>query len=230
VNSNTHHEIREAIRKRIKAGEWPLGAQMPGEVELAEEYGCARTTVNRALRTLAEEGIVERKRKGGTRVLPMPLHQAQFTIPIMREQVESTGQRYRHSILAREVRKAPPEILERMRLAESARLVWVESLHLANDRAFALERRWVNLESVPEFEQADLSRLSANEWLVRTVPFSNGEVALSASSADQGQARLMGLETGAPLFTMERTTWLDGKPVTTMTLFYTSSYRLEFAI
>ena len=230
MNSNTHHEIREAIRKRINQGEWPLGAQMPGEVEFAEEYGCARTTVNRALRTLAEEGIVERKRKGGTRVLPLPLHQAQFTIPIMREQVEATGQPYRHTILAREIRKAPPEIVERMRLSAKARLVWVETLHLANDQVFALERRWVNLAAVPEFEQADLSTVSANEWLVRTVPFSNGEVALSATAADEKQSRLMGLKRGDPLFTMQRTTWLDGKAVTTMTLFYTPAYQLQFEI
>ena len=160
----------------------------------------------------------------------MPLHQAQFTIPIMREQVESTGKRYRQTVLAREIRKAPPEILERMRFTGNARLAWVESLHLANDRAFALERRWVNLASVPEFEQADLTTLSANEWLVRTVPFSNGEVALSATAADRDKARLMGLEEGEPLFTMERTTWLDGNAVTTIMLYYPNGYRLEFTI
>ena len=77
MNAQTHRGIREAIRARIVAGEWKLGELIPGEVDFAEQYGCSRTTVNRALQALAEEGIVERKRKGGTRVRPMPLPQAQ---------------------------------------------------------------------------------------------------------------------------------------------------------
>lgn len=230
MTAKTYQEIRESIRNRIKTGEWQLGTLIPGEIELAGEYGCSRMTVNRALQALADDGIVERKRKRGTLVRPLPMHQAQLTIPILREQVEMTGQRYRHRILARDNREAPPEILQRMRLDAHPKLVWVESLHLANDRPFALERRWINLDSVPDFETADLSELSANEWLVRTVPFSNGEVVISATSADSEQARVIGVNVGDPLFTLQRTTWLDDKPVTTMTLFYPAPYRLEFSI
>lgn len=230
MTGTTHQEIREAIRDRIKQGEWQLGELIPGEAEFAAEYGCSRTTVNRAVRALADDGIVERKRKGGTRVRPLPMQQAQLTIPLVREQVETTGQRYRHRILAREIREAPAIVLQRMRLATAARLVWVETLHLANDRPYALERRWINLEAVPQFESADLSEFSANEWLVRTVPFSNGEVSLSAASADDLQAEAIGVPPGTALFTMQRTTWLDGRPVTTMTLFYPPPYRLEFPI
>ena len=76
MNNATHQGIREAIRARIVAAEWDLGERIPGEVDLAEEYGCSRTTVNRALQTLADEGVVERKRKGGTRVRPLPLPQS----------------------------------------------------------------------------------------------------------------------------------------------------------
>ena len=230
MRENTHQAIREDIRGRIKRGEWPLGALMPGEVDFAAEYRCSRTTVNRALRALADEGIVERKRKGGTRVRPLPVPQTQLTIPIMREQVEATGRRYSHRILTREIREAPAEIRLCMRLQVRPALAWLESLHLANDRVFALERRWVNLDAVPEFADADLTELSANEWLVQTVPFSNGDVALSATIADATQAELMGLEPGAALFTLQRTTWLDEQPITTIQLYYPASYRFEFTI
>ncbi|MBL4673106.1 MAG: GntR family transcriptional regulator, partial [Arenicella sp.] len=84
---NSHHDIRQALRGRIESGEWQLGALIPGEMALADEYGCARTTINRALQTLANDGLVIRKRKGGTRVCEMPVRQAKFEIPILREQV-----------------------------------------------------------------------------------------------------------------------------------------------
>lgn len=226
----THQGIREAIRERIVAGEWKLGELIPGEVEFAEEYACSRTTVNRALQALAEEGIVERKRKGGTRVRPVPMPQAQLRIPLLREQVEARGKSYEPRILLRESRVPPDAIRHRMKLGPAARSSYIETLHLADANPFAFERRWVNLQTVPEFDSAVLSGLSANEWLVRTVPFSRGEVTLRARNAGATVADRLGTASDAALFTMDRTTWLDDRSVTAMTLYYAPGYRLDFEI
>lgn len=230
MTATTHHAIRERIRARIKAGEYPLGTRIPGEAEFAEAFGCSRTTVNRALRALADEGIVERRRKGGTRVRPLPVPQAQLTIPLVREQVEATGQRYTHRVLARGIDPAADEARTRMRLGAKAPLMHLETLHLADEHPFAFERRWVNLQAVPAFASADLSSLSANEWLVREVPFSSGEVSLSAAGANERVAEGLAVTEDTPLFTLTRTTWLDSAPITTMTLSYAPPYSLDFAI
>lgn len=229
MNANTHHGIREAIRKRIVAGEWKLGELIPGEVEFAEHYGCSRTTVNRALQALAEEGIVERKRKGGTRVRPLPVPQAQLRIPLLREQVEEAGAAYSCRIIERRVRKTEGELAERLALGDEE-AAYLETIHMADECPFAFEARWINLATVPEFESADLGGLSANEWLVRTVPFTRGDVSLSAANADAEIARHLGIDEGAALFTMERITWLGEASVTAMRLHYTPGYRLNFAI
>ena len=52
------HEMREWIQTAI----WKQGGLIPVEAALAKEFGCARTTVNRALRELAQKGILERRR------------------------------------------------------------------------------------------------------------------------------------------------------------------------
>lgn len=230
MNLATHHGIREAIRARIVAGEWKLGELIPGEAQFAGEYDCSRTTVNRALQALAEEGIVERRRKGGTRIRPLPAPQAQFRIPIIREQVENRGLSYGHRVVARERMNAPPEVCQRLQQPAGTQAAYLESLHLADDAPFAFERRWVNLATVPGFAHASLESLSANEWLVRTVPFTRGEVGLSATTADERLASMLGVDRGEALFTLDRTTWLEDRVVTTMRLFYGSGYRLEFEI
>jgi GntR family histidine utilization transcriptional repressor len=230
VTVTTHHGIREAIRARIVAGEWQLGELIPGEAEFAEAFGCSRTTVNRALQALAEEGMVERKRKGGTRVSPLPSPQAQLRIPVIRAQVESRAQQYGHRIVLRELRTPPAEIRARLQIGAESKAAYLESLHLADNQPFAFERRWVNLATVPGFAEADFSRLSANEWLIRRVPFSRGEVSLTATAADRQLAGMMGVDCGEALFTMERTTWFEDRAVTTITLYYARGYRLEFGI
>ena len=80
---------------------------LPGEVELAEEFGCSRTTMNRALREVAELGLLDRKRKAGTRVRMAPIRQVRFEMPIVRTEVEKSGASYRFILVSREVIIAP---------------------------------------------------------------------------------------------------------------------------
>lgn len=230
MNAKTHRGIRTAIRARIVAGEWQLGELIPTEAEFAQEYGCSRTTVNRALQALAEEGMVERKRKGGTRVRPLPLPQVLVRIPLLREQIEQAGHAYRCEVLARRIARPPRAVADKLGIAGQARAAYLETLHRSNEAPFAFETRWISLAAVPQFAEADLGGLSANEWLVRMVPFTRGEVALSAKPAEARVAGHLGTEQGAPLFTMDRTTWLDTRPVTTMRLHYAPGYSLDFAI
>ncbi len=230
MNANTHRGIREAIRARIVAGEWQLGELIPGEVEFAEEYGCSRTTVNRALQALAEEGIVERKRKGGTRIRPLPLPQGQVRIPLLREQVEDTGRSYGCEIITRQVLPPPAAVGGHLQLAADEPAAFLETLHFAGGEPFAFETRWVNLATVPDFVTADLDGLSANEWLLRKVPFTRGEVGVMAVAADARLSQMLQADRGAALFTMKRTTWLGEQPVTTMTLYHAPGYRMDFAI
>lgn len=230
MNGVTHGGIREAIRNRIVAGEWKLGELIPGEMEFAAEYECSRTTVNRALQALADEGIVERKRKGGTRVRPMPAPQAQLKIPIIREQVESRDAAYSVRIVRRQTLAPTEEIAQLLGLGQEGRCAYLETLHLSDERPFVFERRWVNLGTVPDFEEADLDQTSANEWLIRTVPFTRGDVSLCATSADAKLASVLGVEQGEALFTMKRVTWLGQRSVTATRLYYAPGYSLDFAI
>lgn len=226
MSSNSHHDIRESILGRIQSGEWALGALIPGETELAEEYGCARTTVNRALRALADAGLVIRKRKGGTRVRSMPVRQAKFEIPVIRQQVEATGSVYRHQLIARVVREPPSAVRTRLRIPTGVEALHLDTIHLADDRPYALETRWVNTVAVPAILDAPLDEISANEWLVKTVPFSSGDVVFSAVNADESVANAIETRVGAAVFVIDRTTWLEDEFITTMKLYFREGFQL----
>lgn len=223
----THHSIRESLLGRIQSGEWELGALIPAEMILAEEYGCARTTVNRALQALADEGLVIRKRKGGTRVCNMPVRYAKFEIPLLREQVEVTGRLYSHQLLGLEMKIPPRDICARLKLSDTKKALYLETVHKADESPFAFETRWINTKAVPSVFEAPLERISANEWLVKTVPFSSGDVMFGAVSASQSIADAMDVKIGAALFTIDRTTWFGDKFITTMSLYYKQGFQLS---
>ncbi len=72
--------LRETFAGRIRAREWPPGALIPPETQLAADYGVARATVNRALQSLAEDGLIERRKRAGTRVAELPARRARLEI------------------------------------------------------------------------------------------------------------------------------------------------------
>jgi DNA-binding GntR family transcriptional regulator len=63
------------LQVAIAAGHHEPGSLLPGEIELAEIHRVSRATVRAALDLLEKEGLVERRRGAGTRVLrPRPAH------------------------------------------------------------------------------------------------------------------------------------------------------------
>ena len=94
-------DIRDEVINRIQSRIWPQGSLLPTELELAAEFGCARATVNRALRELAEQGIITRKRKGGTRVVTTPIKQAKLPITVVRQTIEDMNAEYRYALVSR---------------------------------------------------------------------------------------------------------------------------------
>jgi DNA-binding GntR family transcriptional regulator len=51
-----HEQLSDILRKRITSGE--LTGRVPSIITLAQEYGVSHRTSGRALRTLADEGLI----------------------------------------------------------------------------------------------------------------------------------------------------------------------------
>lgn len=208
-------------------GEWQPGALIPGEIDLANEFSCARATINRALRELSEEGLIERKRKAGTRVREAPLRQARFEIPLIRAEIEAAGGRYDYQLLQRLVVKASPWLQERFSLTGRQRALRLFCLHRSDGAPYQFEERWINLVALPEAEAADFLALSPNEWLVRAVPFSQVEISFSAVAAGEPAVAHLEIEKDTPVFLIERATWWAGQALTYVKLFHLPGHRIR---
>lgn len=222
----SYRDIKADIRARIRAGQWPPGAALPGEEELARFYEAARATINRAMRELAEEGLIERKRRAGSRVREAPRRQARFDIPLVRREIEDLGAAYRYALLKSRLAVPSVAIRERLALAPGVRARHLLCLHSADARPYQLEDRWISLAATPEAADADFSTESPNEWLVRRVPFSTAEISFSAVAADAATARALECDEGEALFRLERQTWIDERPITYVRLTFRPGHRV----
>ena len=224
--TTSYRDIKETVLARIRSGEWLPDSLLPNEQDLAVEFSCTRTTVNRALRELADEGYLERRRKAGTRVLSAPQRQARFTIPMVRDEVEALGGTYRYALVSSDVLQTPDWLRARLALKPDQDVLHVRCMHFNGNTPFQFEDRWIVIASVPEVAKTDFSETGPNEWLIQTVPFTNVELSFLASRADEAVAAFLDIPVGEPVFTGERITWLDGQPVTFAKMYFAAGYRM----
>ncbi|WP_237072857.1 GntR family transcriptional regulator [Pseudaestuariivita rosea] len=220
---SVHDEVLRRINTRI----WKPGEQIPNEADLAAEFSCARTTVNRALREIAKTGLLDRRRKAGTRIAEQPVAKATFDIPVMRQEIEEGGQTYNHQLLQREVTAPPDAVSDAIGVKHGKRLLRLKALHLADCRPYAFEDRWVNLEVTPKVNEELFDNISANEWLLQNVPYTHGEISFFAMTASPDAAKILNCDPGSALFTLERLTWNGPIAVTHVRMMFTKDHKMR---
>ena len=227
---NSWQSVKAEVMRRIIERIWLPGDMIPNEINSAEEFGCARATVNRAMRALADEGLLERRRKAGTRVALNPIRKATLEIPITRLEVEQRGWAWRHTVLERS--EAPPSVAvaSRLGLSDTVEMLHVRSLHYADNQPFLYEDRWVNLCEVAAIRDVNLQEIDANEWLVQNTPLTKGDISFSAANATSQEAELLQAIEGEAIFVIDRTTWNADIPVTIVRLAYAPGYRMHTEI
>lgn len=216
--------VRERLHRRILEGRWRPGDRLPRDVDLAREFGCARGTVQRAMRALADAGLVVRRRRGGTRLPETPVRQVRLRIPILRQEVEGRGAVWGYRLLDDRPAALPAAVARELELPEGR--VWrrVRALHLADGAPFVLEDRWLDPAIA---DGVSFATVSANEWLVRNVPYVGGTLVWSAVEAGGGEAELLGCAPGAALLALVRTTRGEAGPITRVRLLYAPGFRLH---
>lgn len=219
-------DVRDEIHNAILSGRYGPGDRLPRDADIAEELNCARSTVQRAMQDLSDSGIVDRRRKGGTRVRSDPVTRATLDIPITRREVEQKGGRYGYQLIRQTEEVAPRSVLAAFEMTAARPMLKIEALHLSDGRPYIFEDRWVCPKTVPEIRDLDLANQSANEWLVLNKPYSRCDLRFYAIQADSQVADLLETQVGAALLVIERTTWINVQPITTVKSITTPGYQL----
>jgi len=209
-----YRDIQAELLRRISTGIWPTGTTIPHETALAAEFDCTRTTIGRALRELASAGLIERKRKAGTKVIARSGRDAIVTISPVREEVRAAGQDYGYALVARDQGKAPEAVRAAMGLSARDTVLHVQCLHFADGQPHQFEDRWINLATVPAAKGQSFEEISPNEWLIREVPYSRARHVFRAARPAEQERNTLRLAPDEWVFVVERVTWLEASAIT----------------
>ena len=209
-----YDQIKRALTEKITAGDWEPGDRIPPEEELAQHFDTARMTVNRALREMADEGWIVRRRGAGSFVAPPPSPTALLEIVDMSRAIPASGRRYGYECIEQVRIEATGRVAEVMRLPEGSPVRRVVCRHLADGEVIELEERWINVDLLPEAATQDFTRLGPGGWLLSAAPWTEAEHTVRAVAADGRLAERLGVECGDPCLVLERRTFQDERVVT----------------
>jgi GntR family histidine utilization transcriptional repressor len=216
-------QIRRALAQPILSGKWRPGTRIPGEVDLGEHFKTSRMTVSKAIQSLANEGLLQRRRKIGTVVSERAQERPVFEIWDTADIVTRSGGAYGYRLLECAFVKDDPEKRTLLNVSRKTQLLWMRCVHLSDGRPFQLEERLVNVDAAPGITCQPMETTAPGPWLLAHVPWTQAEHTISAVEAGVGEAEALHVPLGSPCLVVERRTWNGDCPVTLARLWHAGS-------
>jgi GntR family histidine utilization transcriptional repressor len=218
-----YHRVKLHLKAELQRGRWKPGELMPSEAELVAQFGISRMTVNRALRELQSEGLVDRVQGVGTFAAQLGRVSSTLTIRDLHEEIEARGHRHHVEVhLSRAERAAGPLALQ-LGLPEGAPVFHSLLVHFDNGVALQCEDRYVNPGHAPDYLSVDFTRTTPTQHLLAVAPTWEAQFTIQSGLATAQEAALLGIAPAEPCLVVVRRTVSRGEPVTLVRLVHPGS-------
>ncbi|KRF19146.1 GntR family transcriptional regulator [Nocardioides sp. Soil797] len=189
----------------------PVGAPAPSERDLVQRFGVARMTVRQAIETLVAEGLVERIPGRGTFVVRPPTRVGQLRS--FTDEMNSRGLRPESQTLLLRREKAGPGVARALMITEGDSVIHWQRLRRADRDAICLEDAYLSEVLLPGFLNAPIPTSLYADLTGRGLRPNWAEDSVRADLASEREARVLGLEPGAPVLRIERRALRDDKVI-----------------
>ncbi len=204
--TSLHHQISTLIKDGIAAGRFQPGDRLPTEEALVQAHGVSRVTVRRALKSLEQQGLIQRRAGSGTfvceqaRVLNMPMPLAEYLQQVAERRVLS-----RHVVQEFGLVSAPPDVCANLQLPPQAEVLRVVRLRLQSDMPQLHSTVYLPAELGRRFRRADFNRWMLSQLLEREGHrYAKIEMVTRARLASPAIAKLLHVAVGSALVDVQR--------------------------
>lgn len=203
-----YRQIASLLTREIERGTYPVGSKLPVEADLTAMYGASRFTVREALRSLAERGLVDRKRGAGTRVVSAnPPSAFVYRLSSTAEILKYPEETRRENLFAGRIH-ADPDLANKIDCPIGKSWYRISGIRRSDSRDLPIS--WSDIYVLPEFEEflaeSEDGRTPVFEQIEQATGVSviDAEIRIFASSIDGDLASLMQVAVGTPALTIVR--------------------------
>jgi len=223
-----YQQIKDHVLAQIQNGVWKEGDAIPGEEALAREFGVSRMTVNRAIRELSDEQIVERVQGSGTFVAQQKYQATLVEIRNIAEEIAARGHQHRSELHRLERVKAGELLARSFGLKPEATLYHSVVVHFENGVPIQVEDRHVNPQVAPDYLSQDFNTQTPNAYLMRVAPLQGVSFVIEAVLPPPAVAEMLAMPATEPCLVLRRQTRSMGRVATVAAMWHPAS-RYQFA-
>ena len=209
-----YQRVKHYLKEGLAAGRWPPGALMPSEATLTAEFAVSRMTVNRALRELQAEGLVQRTQGLGTFAAPLHRVSSTLTIRDLHEEICARGHRHHAEVHLRRAERAPAALAAQLGLAPGTCVFHTLIVHHENGVPLQCEDRYVNPACAPDYLEVDFTRTTPTHYLFEVTRLWRAQYSIEAGRPTPREARLLGIAPDEPCLIVLRRTFTRAAPIT----------------
>lgn len=218
-----YQRIKSFIQQGIDAGDWVSGTRIPSENQLAEQFSLSRMTVNRAIKELEADGVVERVQGKGTFVAPPKPLKSVLQIQGIDDEIRARGNQYSCRVLHLKATTANNELSERLQLAQGSQ-VWASSIvHFENEVPLQLEQRWVKPSIWKDYLDQDFTQQTPHSFLMNQAPFTCGQHTIEARQPNARVRKILDMKDNEACLLIHRRTWVGEMVASYVQLFHPGS-------
>ncbi|SUX29722.1 HTH-type transcriptional repressor yvoA [Chromobacterium vaccinii] len=208
-----YQRIKDYILSGIRDRHFLPGCKIPPELELARQFGVSRMTVNKAVRDLAEAGILLRFAGDGTYVAERKAESPLLDINNIAAEIEARGHRHTAHVILLEAVPASEEVALRLSMRAGGAVYHSLIVHCEDEVPIQLEDRYVNPSFAPDYPRQDFSERTPNDYLMQSCPLTDIEHSVEAVLPGAAEQALLGIAAAEPCLLVLRRTWSHKKLV-----------------
>ena len=221
-------KVKAFLKEGLATFKWPPGALMPSEAELVSQFEVSRMTVNRAMRELQSEGLIQRIQGVGTFAAQPYRASSTLTIRDLHTEIAERGRKHHVEVQYVREEKVTSALAPRLGLTESSRVFHSLIVHFENGLALLCEDRYVNPAAAPDYLNVDFTQITPTHYLLSVAPLWEAQYSIEACRPTAKEARLLGIDPLDPCLVVVRRTEAQGAPVTLVRLVHPGSrYTIE---
>jgi GntR family transcriptional regulator len=210
-------QLKETLCEKIEHGEWKAGDQIPSEPDLCRMFDVSRTVVRQALKDMAYEGRIVRKKGKGTFVAEPKISESLIQdLTGFYQDMEERGHTAVSQVLKQGVVQANSRVARSLSLAPGALVIEIQRLRFVQDEPIVLVTTYLPYALCPKLLEADLTHRSLYQFIEAEclLLIARGRRVIEAVAANEVEAQLLQVAQGAPLILINSVSYLgDGTPV-----------------
>lgn len=151
-----YQNIINLLKNRLNSSIYNVGDLLPSEKELAALYDVSRNTLRKALKTLEEEGMIERRHGSGTYLRNKHFQASLTHLDSFTEIARNEGKTPTSQILKFELQRASDDIATSLRVSHDEPVYYAKRLRFIDNIAMQVEETWLSASRFPDLTIAHM--------------------------------------------------------------------------